>query len=40
MGEEGDYDDIHVADARGDGIRAVEERDTTQRAHGHGYSWT
>lgn len=40
MGEERDDDDIHVADARSDGIRAVEERDTAQRAHGHGYSWT
>lgn len=39
MGEERDYDDVDVANARGDGIRPVKERDAAQSAHGHGYSW-
>lgn len=40
VGEERHDDDVDVADARRDGIRAVQERDAAQRAHGHGYSWT
>lgn len=40
VGKERDDDDVDVADAGGDGIRPVEERDAAQRAHGHGYSWT
>lgn len=40
MGEERDYDDIHVSDARRDGVRTVEERDAAQSPHGHGYSYT
>lgn len=39
VGEEGNDDDVHVTNPGGDGIRPVEERDTAQRAHGHGYSW-
>lgn len=40
MGEERNDDDIHVADARGDGVRTVEERDAAQCAHGHGNTYT
>lgn len=40
MGKERDDDDVDMPNAGGDGVRAVQERDAAQRAHGHGYSWT